>query len=362
MLIKEGKAEFEIKDFLLKKEFYNPAMSIVRDLNVLITSIFSNKNSKYLDLLSSIGANSIRIAKEVGIKVYANDISKDAIEKLKLNAQKNNVNIEILNFDAKCLFTNLKEKFDFIDIDPFGSPIYYLPFITKFLKKNSILSLTATDTATLFGLKPLTCLRRYGIFCNKNDFEREVGIRVLITSSFLLLSKYKILAIPIFAFSEKHFVKIYFKIDFGKEKINNFLKNFGSISYCMNCLNKEIGIKEKCVCGKEFNHIYPIFIKSYIDKNILEKIENELENRKYFQNYEKIKKTIETLKNEDLNVPWYFDLHLVAKIYKTKCIAINEICEKLNKKGFYASKCFLNSKAIRTNASIKNIVNEIMGP
>ncbi len=361
--IVEGKIELEITTELKKDEFYNPAMSIVRDLNILVTSSLKSENSKYLDLLSSIGANALRIKKEVEIEVVANDISKNAIERLKKNAKNNKIEIEILNEDAKNL--KIDEKFDFIDIDPFGSPIKFLPYIIKFLKKGTILSLTATDTSTLFGLKELTCLRRYGIKCSKTDFYRELGIRNLITATIFLFSKFNILSIPIFGYSEKHFVKVYFKIDKGKTKVNNYLeKNINFLSYCKNCLNREIGIKEFCNCGSKFTHFFPYFISEYVDKELLEKMEKELENRDYLPNYKKIKKIINMLKNENLKIPWYFDLHEIARKNKLQCIKKEKIIERL-KKRYYASECFLESKAIRTEANIYEILSEIkniMGP
>ena len=193
------------KKFLWKRIFYNPAMEFVRDLNIIITQTaikhYSLKNTCYLDILSGIGANGVRIANETNVeKVYLNEISKDAFILLKENVKINGIDEKVVltNYDANKLFTKIRRKFDFIDIDPFGSPIYYLPFITKFLMKGSILSITATDTKTLFGLKADTALRRYGIKTVSTDFYREYGTRVLITATILTLARYSFLAKPIF--------------------------------------------------------------------------------------------------------------------------------------------------------------------
>ena len=221
--VKEGKTILNVpKEFLVKRVFYNPVMELVRDMNVVVTKCWIDykklKNKSYLDLLSGTGANGVRIANETNVeKVYLNEISSDAIKLTKKNIESNGLQNKttLLHRNAKRLYALLDQRFGFVDVDPFGSPIYYIPYIYNFLDRGSLLSTTATDTRTLFGLKEDTALRRYAMKTVPIDFYREYGVRVLATSIILTLSRYSILARPIFGYSKRHFVKVYFEIDVG---------------------------------------------------------------------------------------------------------------------------------------------------
>lgn len=341
MIIEEEGIKLEIPKILEKIAFYNPQMKIVRSLNIEIYSAFNFKN--FLDLLASLGANSLRVKKELNLEVFANDISKEAVELLKKNAELNNLKINIFNENAKFLHCKLKEKFDIIDIDPFGSPTKFLPYILNFLKKETLLSLTATDTATLSGKNPNTCLRRYGIFNVFSDMSKEISVRTLLTFVILFFSKYNYLAKPIFSYSEKHFVKVYVLLKkSGKRKIDEFLKNVSAISFCKNCLNKKVGIYEKCNCNNNFSHIFPIYIGKLYDEKIVEKV--------YLNSkYPYTKKIFEKALNDNAS-GLVFDTHTLAKKLKTSIPSINGIIEKLKEKGIEASKCYLSSTCIRTSS------------
>ncbi len=75
-----------------------------------------NKESVVLDLCTGSGAIAIAIKKECDAKVFATDISQDALDLAKANALKNNADITFVQSD---LFTNLVgQKFDVIVSNP----------------------------------------------------------------------------------------------------------------------------------------------------------------------------------------------------------------------------------------------------
>ncbi|MDD3232259.1 MAG: peptide chain release factor N(5)-glutamine methyltransferase [Clostridia bacterium] len=77
----------------------------------------SGKRIAVLDLCTGSGAIAIAIAKNTTAKVFATDISTQALEIAQTNAKKNNAQIEVKQSD---LFSNLKKKqfFDFIISNP----------------------------------------------------------------------------------------------------------------------------------------------------------------------------------------------------------------------------------------------------
>ncbi|MBU5682465.1 MAG: hypothetical protein KQA34_02010 [Candidatus Aenigmarchaeota archaeon] len=350
MEIFEEDIKLKLNKLLNKKSFYNPQMKIVRNLNIEIYKNFAKENYKFLDLLASIGANSIRIKKSIPyLEVYSNDVSREAIEYLKLNAKINDVKINILNENAKNLKCKLNEKFNIIDIDPFGSPISFFPYILDFLSKETLLSLTATDIATLAGKYSDKCLMRYGIFCYENDMEREIAIRNLISETINFFSAFEYISNVVFSFSEKHFAKVYIilKKSSIKKIEKNLRENINFISFCKACLNKKIGIHEKCeICNEKFSHFGPTYIGKLFDEKYIEKSIKNVENPEVRKIFEKALNDIA----EDYTIPPIsFNTHLLAKKLKTNVKSINFLIQKLKEKNLKASKSYLDSKSIRTS-------------
>lgn len=350
MEVKEEDAVFYLENILDKKAFYNPQMRIVRNLNIEIFKNYAKENYKLLDLLSSIGTNSIRIKKSLPfLEVFSNDISKKAVDYLKKNAKINKVKINIFNENAKNLKCVLNEKFEIIDIDPFGTPITFFPYIIDFLKKETLLSLTATDIATLSGKYSEKCLMRYGIYCCETDMERELAIRNLISKTITFFSSFNFSSNVLFSYSEKHFVKIYVLLKkHSKTKIQKELKNcLGFLSFCENCMNKKVGIYEKCeICNKNFFNIGVTYVGKLFDENF---IKNAYENSKF----KDVKKIFEkAMKDfcEDYTIPPItFNTHLFSKKFKKSPKSIESIVNYFRKQNLSASKSYLDGKSIRIN-------------
>ncbi len=75
----------------------------------------ANKDSKVLDMCTGSGAIAVAIAKEVGCKVDAADVSSKALEVARQNAELNEVEITFIESD---LFENISEKYDLIVSNP----------------------------------------------------------------------------------------------------------------------------------------------------------------------------------------------------------------------------------------------------
>ena len=279
-IIQEGKAKIhvpEIREIVSSDMpvFYNPKMRVNRDLAVLGLEYLCRKLGRELmvaDPLSASGIRAIRFLKETSCvgKVFANDISEKAVEIMRENFRLNEIpeeRYEIHREDANFFMRkSWGFGFDYVDLDPFGTPVPFVESVALGMKRGGILSLTATDTAPLSGTYPKTCIRRYGAKPLRNEFKHEVGIRILIKKVIELAAQHDIAMIPIFAYSHLHYFKLFFVKDRGAKLTNSLLDQVGYLLYCFNCMNREavldpLKIKERCpVCGSRFNLGGPVWL------------------------------------------------------------------------------------------------------
>ncbi len=365
MRVKEGLVEFEVpKDYLSKKHFFNPKMELARDLTVLILNTLNLKDSIICDALAGIGARGIRIAKECKVKeVWLNDLSKDAVSFIKKNVSLNKVEekVKILNEEANSLLVQNKRKFDYIDIDPFGSPSYYFDSCAQALKRKSFFGFSATDTAPLSGVNPLTCFRRYGIKSYKTDFFKELGLRILISSVTLSFSKWFLCFTPILSYSSHHYYRIFGRVEKKRSKTNQSLKkNLAFLNYCPKCLWRKISEEPltRCeFCSSKTEIIGKIWKGKIEDVNFIQACEKKLSKVDWLKTENKIRRLIVFLKNE--NIPFYYEIHKLCKKHKLGIPNFKELQDSLKNEGFEGERTHFCENGIKTNSSLKDLLKLI---
>ena len=125
ILLKQGKplqyvlsnAPFYGYDFYVNKNVLIPRFDtevLVEEANRLITNDF--KNAKLLDLCTGSGCIGITLKLlNEGLNVTLSDISKEALEVAKINIDKYNLDINLIESD---IFSNIKDKYDIITCNP----------------------------------------------------------------------------------------------------------------------------------------------------------------------------------------------------------------------------------------------------
>src|SRR3989338_4738170 len=201
-LVNERSAEFFVpKGKTISKKlpvFYNPIMSLNRDISVLMLRIF---RPKYVcDLMAGTGVRSIRFCKESPrCDITSNDSSQTACSLMKENMVHNKVEFKIENKDANLLLAE-STGFDYIDIDPFGTPVQFLDSSIKRISRKGILAVTATDTSSLCGTLPKACLRKYWSIPSHSSTMHEIGLRILIRRIQLIGAQYDKSLTPVFSY------------------------------------------------------------------------------------------------------------------------------------------------------------------
>ena len=90
--------------------------------------------------------------------MVANDYDANAIPYIEANIELNSLSYVRANHaNMHVLFAD--ESFDYVDLDPFGSPSLFIQSAIRGTRKKGILAVTATDTAPLAGAQAPKCRR-----------------------------------------------------------------------------------------------------------------------------------------------------------------------------------------------------------
>jgi len=337
-----------------KFPFYNPVMVLNRDISLLILQdLVSLDGKKILDGLAATGVRGIRFCKEVegDFFVTINDWNPDAFNLIMKNMERNGLdNAEARKEDLNLILST--ERFDYIDIDPFGSPVPFLESALHSITKNGIIGVTATDTACLCGSYPRTCLERYGALPLKTEYCHEVGLRILIGYIARMAARHGMGVMPLFCFSIDHYFRLHLKLILDKEKAYESLINIGYVAH-----NMETGEREICNEPEQgWRKAGPLWTGEIINPEFAARIRE----RSYMDH--RTSKFLEICKEEAGSPPFFYTTNELSKYLRIPPPRIREIIECLKDIGYKATRTHFNPCAFKTNAdflAIKKAFQEV---
>lgn len=327
--------------------FYNPSMELNRDFSVLVCQWLINNSKKHLNLLDGLAASGIRgvrLANELigDFEITINDWDKNAYELIKKNVEKLKLkNVTVLNFNLNNLLT--QKKFNYIDIDPFGSPAYFIDSAVQSVFHQGVIACTATDTAALCGVYPLVCFRRYAAVPYHSEVMKELGLRILLGFICREAGKYDKGIKPILCYSTDHYFRIYVQVVNSVKAAND----------SMNCYSM---IKPGEDIGYETTKktIGPLWTGKLQNKMILQELRTILF-EKQLKTKNLLWKLIDLLEEEADAPMFFYSADNIASILKRSQPKMKTIFEVLRKKGYEVTKTHFNVKGFKTNAPVNEI-------
>ncbi|MFW5852772.1 MAG: hypothetical protein ACOCUR_01970 [Nanoarchaeota archaeon] len=332
-MITEGsvKLDIDVKGVVNKKlpVFYNPVMKLNRDTSVEILNKYFGVPPRVALPLSGSGIRGMRFLKECKVKeVHFNDYSDgfvDAMEKrLELNSIDSS-NVFISNKDANIFLLGSK-GFDYIDVDPFGTPNPFLDAAVQRISRNGILAVTATDTSALAGTYPSVCLRNYDAVPLRNWLKHVVGIRILIRKIQLIGAQYEKALTPVLCYSKDHYYRVFLKCEKSKEKSTAIVKSHLYLDYDADSLEYSFS---KHSGKNSFGKMYS----------------GELWDKKYSTTLVKF------LDDEIRTEGHYIDIHAFCKKKELAVPNYTVLEERLKSSGYSFSRSHFSLLMIRTTAS-----------
>ena len=361
--IAEGKARIRIAQGKPSRKmpvFYNSEMRLNRDISVLLLKSLKRNHLKIADPLAASGIRSIRFLQELPARmldhVFVNDISKQTTSNIAANLKLNKLKkrAEVHNEEAN-IFLLKNRPFDYIEIDPFGTPVYFLDAAVKSLARNAILAVTATDTAALSGTAPRACLRKYWAVPLKNYMMHEFGLRILIRRVQLAAASNGRALTPIYSYSKRHYMRVFFICSNKISNVDNVLKNHKVVSYCRNCFAVNVTELTHCLTCKsrDIKIAGPMWTASLYDPTLVMLIHKNASSDKFLKVISEESK---------INSLGFYDTHVFSEKLKLLAPKLERVISALKKRNFKAARTHLSSNGIRTNAGslrFRNIIKKV---
>ena len=358
--------------------FYNPTMELNRDLAVLALQAHQKLLGRVVSVcepLTGCGLRGVRFAVEVkGIRsVFLNDIKPEAARVAGFNAELNGVAdcVEVANEDANLFLSRHaapRKRFDYVDVDPFGSPVPYLDSAIRALRNGGLLALTATDMAPLCGVHPRACLRKYGGRPLRTEYCHELAVRLLVGCLAMMAAKHAIGVEALFSHSVDHYVRAYSVVHYGARVADKSVRQMGYILHCFSCFHRETvsGITSplKCVCpscGEKLSAAGPLWLGRIADKNFCSLMEREAKQRNLGQE-KRIHKMLSVVQNEAEAPVTYYRVDNICDKLNLPIPALKKVIDRIRKAGFQAVPTHFNSRGVRTDApadTVKEVIAEL---
>ncbi len=356
--------------------FYNPLMEFNRDIAVLAFQAYQKMVKREITVcepLAGCGIRGIRFAKEVkGVKkVIVNDINSEAAKLAQFNVDHNKLtkHVQVVNGDANLLLARHaapRRRFDFIDVDPFGSPVLYMDSAVRALRNGGLLALTATDLAPLCGVHSKACVRKYGGKPLRTEYCHELAVRLLAGCLVMTAAKHDIGVQVVFGHSTYNYARVYALVSFGARRADSSVRKMGHILHCFSCLHREPSeglistLKRKCpACGSNISIAGPLWLGKLWNKEFYISMRRFAEGRK-LRNQRMILKFLSLIESEIEAPATYYVIDKICDRLNLSVPPLAETIEALREAGFQATRTHFNSKAFRTNAPAKVVKETVI--
>ncbi|KAL2355432.1 N2,N2-dimethylguanosine tRNA methyltransferase-like protein [Cryomyces antarcticus] len=174
---------------------------------------------RILDALSATGLRALRYAQEIpfATSITANDLSDKATESITLNIQHNGLGDRITPTASNALahmyltaFSPSHEKYDVIDLDPYGTAVPFLDAALQSVTDGGLLCVTCTDAGVWASSGYLEkTYSLYGGLPLKGLHSHEAGLRLILHSIASTAAKYGLTIEPLLSLSIDFYARVF---------------------------------------------------------------------------------------------------------------------------------------------------------
>ncbi|CAN9500295.1 unnamed protein product [Ophioblennius macclurei] len=281
--------------------YFNNKMKINRQLVLCCVSVMSLDRTP-LDCLDAFGATGImglQWATQLrsAVHVTISDISDVCVRNIRENCRLNNVTpkapptdpegssstpnsaasitVEVAKMDANVIM-HLR-AFDYIHLDPFGSPVNFLDSAFRNIRNLGVVSVTCTDTGTLYAKSPDVTLRHYAARVVRTEYYRELGVRVVVGAVARAAARCNKGVQVLLATALEHFVLVVVRVLRGPSQADESIQKLRTLMHCQWCEERRLGDSLPCGCdgtlpGKTSVQLGPLWAGSLFSGDFLKKM------------------------------------------------------------------------------------------
>ncbi|XP_036897743.1 tRNA (guanine(26)-N(2))-dimethyltransferase isoform X2 [Sturnira hondurensis] len=336
---------------------------------------------RVLEGLAASGLRSIRFAREVpGLRlVVANDASARAVDLIRHNVQLNEVAhlVQPSQADARMLMyqhQRLSDRFEVIDLDPYGSPAPFLDAAVQAVSEGGLLCVTCTDMAVLAGNSGETCYSKYGAMALKSRACHEMALRIVLHSLDLRANCYQRFVVPLLSISADFYVRVFVRVFTGQAKVKASASKQALVFQCVGCgtfhlqhLGKASGasggrVKFSAACGPpiapECEHCGqrhqlggPLWVEPIHDLDFVSRVLGAVStNPSRFHTSERIRGVLSVITEELPDVPLYYTLDQLSSTIHCNTPSLLQLRSALLHAGFRVSLSHACKNAVKTDA------------
>lgn len=225
--------------------FFNPAMRISRDILIALLCVLRPQGWRACFALAGSGVRALRAALELPddafSRIVINDLNPQAYAAIERNVAANGLDgwvadgrIVIEREHAARLLLR-RDRYELIEIDPFGSPNPFLDAAVRALADSGLLALSATDTAALAGAYARVCRRKYWAEPLNTHAKHEVGLRILIRKAQLVAAQHGVALEPLLSYAHEHHYRAIMRARRGRRLAEAVLKAHRWLGWCARC-------------------------------------------------------------------------------------------------------------------------------
>lgn len=339
--------------------FYNPVMAFERDLLVAVASVL--KPESYADVLAGSGARGVRVANEVGAKVSFNDLNPSAVSLIKKNLKENHVTGNVSRLDGNA-FLNGGERFDLVDVDPFGPPVAFVESALRAVNTGGVLAVTATDTSALSGTYPRACRRKYDATSLRTDYYDELGLRILIGFVARIAHRHGLGVSPLFSYARRHYVRTYLQVRWGTRAVRESMESVLFLNHCFDCLFREyVSLSQAggvCGCGRRYGVAGPLWSGEFADPRFCEEVVGRAGSLS-IESAGRFRQLVGSVGAEQAVLRPYVDVHKLFSRRHASVMPMESLIERLEGVGLSSTRTHFSGTGLRVGGGWGSFVNAI---
>uniref|UniRef100_A0A8K9X3C0 tRNA (guanine(26)-N(2))-dimethyltransferase n=1 Tax=Oncorhynchus mykiss TaxID=8022 RepID=A0A8K9X3C0_ONCMY len=307
---------------------------------------------RVLEGLAASGLRSVRFALEVpGLRsVTANDFSAKAAALIARNAQHNGVThlLQASQRDASMLMYEMrgkKDRYDVIDLDPYGSPAPFLDAAVQAVGEGGLLCVTCTDMAVMAGNSGETCYSKYGSVSIKAKYCHEMALRIILHSLDQRAGVYQRYIHPLLCVSVDFYIRVYVRVHTGQAMV----KNSASIKYSA-ATGPPVGAECEH-CGHRHQLGGPIWGEALHDVSFVQKVLSAVSgNPSRFGTARRIEGMLSMVTEELEDVPLYYTVDNLSSTVHCSTPPLLQFRSALLHAGHRVSLSHACKNALKTDA------------